>query len=193
MKTVSLGVTGHRFLTDHERILAGVEEAVARILATYPEAQFRVLSSLAEGADRLLAERLLQLPKAHLWVPLPLPQDEYAKDFATVESNEEFIRMLGKATRVIQVPDAADREEAYLRAGKYVIENSDVLLAIWDGEAAQGKAGTAEIVALARERGMPLVWIHAGNRKPGTDTPTSLGSEQGRVTCENFPQEGRKE
>jgi hypothetical protein len=31
--------------------------------------------------------------------------------------------------------------------------------------------------------------VHAGNRAPGTLQPTSLGSEQGRVTFENWPLE----
>jgi hypothetical protein len=29
-------------------------------------------------------------------------------------------------------------------------------------------------------------WVHAGNRRPGTQEPTSLGAEQGKVTVENF-------
>jgi hypothetical protein len=66
------------------------------------------------------------------------------------------------------------------------------MLAIADGKHVQGVAGTAEIVALARERNMSLVWIHSGNRIPGTDIPTSLGSGQGKVTFEHLPPPGRK-
>ena len=193
MSTVVLGITGHRYLTELDKIHAGVEQAVGCILEAYPKRKFRVLSSLAEGADRLLASRLLLLLGARLWVPLPLAKEEYLEDFETPSSRIEFLDLLGQAERVIQMPACGQREEGYLAAGGYVLDNSDVLLAIWDGEPAQGKAGTAEIVSLARQRSLPLAWIHAGNRLPGTSMPTTLGTDQGKVTCENFPVNGRKD
>ena len=192
MKTIALGITGHRFLAEMEQIMAGVERAVRRICRTFPDSRVRILSSLAEGADRLLAIRLLFLPSAVLWVPLPLPEEEYLKDFGTSQAKDEFIQLLGKADRVIQMPVTKTREEGYLAAGNFVLGNSDCLLTIWDGKPVQGMAGTAGIVALARERDLPLAWIHAGNRIPGTDIPTSLGSDQGKVTFEHFPQPGRR-
>jgi hypothetical protein len=60
-----------------------------------------------------------------------------------------------------------------------------VLIAIWDGKTAQGQGGTGAIMARARQRGLPIAWVHAGNRKPGTQEPTSLGAEQGMVTFEH--------
>ena len=47
-------------------------------------------------------------------------------------------------------------------------------------EEEEGSAGT--LLARARERDLPIAWVHAGNRKPGTNEPTSLGTEQGMVT-----------
>ena len=192
MAIVALGITGHRYMAEMDKVMAGVECAVKRILKTFPDSSFRIFSSLAEGADRVLAKRLLLVPNASLWVPLPLPEEEYLKDFETSKSKEEFITLLGKAKRVINLPVMERREEGYLAAGKYVIENSDCLLAIWDGKPAQGVAGTSEIVALARERSLPLAWIHAGNRNPRTGFSTSLGPEQGKVTFEHLPPLGRK-
>ncbi|MCX6033371.1 MAG: hypothetical protein NTV38_00085 [Chloroflexi bacterium] len=192
MAIVALGITGHRYLIEMDKVMAGVDRAVQRILGTFPDSNFRVLSSLAEGADRILAKRLHLIPNTSLWVPLPVPEEEYLKDFETSESKEEFIYLLGKAERVINLPVTGKREEGYLAAGKYVLENSDCLLAIWDGKPAQGAAGTAEIVTMARERGLPLAWVHAGNRNPGTNIPSSLGTEQGKVTFEHLPPPGRK-
>jgi hypothetical protein len=192
MAVISLGITGHRSLAEMDKVTAGVERLVSRILKTFPDSNYRVLSSLAEGADRILAKRLLLIPGASLWVPLPLPEKEYLKDFGTSASKEEFFHLLGKAQRLISLPGTVKREDAYLAAGNYVLEHSDCLLAIWDGAPAQGDGGTAEIVARAREQGLPLAWIHAGNRLPGTDSPTSLGSEQGKVTFEHLPHPGRK-
>jgi hypothetical protein len=192
MALIALGITGHRYLVEKEKVKAGVERAVQRVLKAFPKSNFRVLSSLAEGADRILAKRLLMIPNASLWVPLPLPEKEYIKDFETPGSKQEFLDLLEKAEQVIEMPAKGNLEEAYLAAGTYIIENSNCLLAIWDGGHAQGMAGTGDIVSRARERGLPLAWIHAGNRLPGTELSISLGSAQGKVTFEHFPPSGRK-
>ena len=117
-------------------------------------------------------------------VPLPLPQSDYLADFASAESKAEFLRLLGKADEVIELPPVPTRDEAYEAAGNYVLEHCDVLIAIWDGQDAQGQGGTGAIVARARQRGLSIAWLHAGNRNPGTQEPTSLGAEQGTVTFE---------
>ena len=183
MTIIALGVTGHRYVAEMDQIKAGVESAIQRILETFPGSNFRILSALAEGADRILAKRLLLIPNTALWVPLPLPEEEYLKDFETSTSKQEFLHLLGKAERVIALPVTGKREEAYLAAGKYILDHSDLLMTIWDGKTAQGTAGTGDMVALARERNLPLVWIHAGNhRNPG----------QEEVTFEHLPPPGRK-
>ncbi|MCJ7626171.1 MAG: hypothetical protein MUO76_21980 [Anaerolineaceae bacterium] len=192
MAIVTIGITGHRHLAELEKIMAGVECAVKQIIKAFPNSNFRVLSSLAEGADQILAKRLLLISLSTLWVPLPLSKEEYFKDFNTSQSKAEFTDLLGKAERVICMPEMNKREYAYLAAGKYVVDNCDLLMAVWDGAPAHGKGGTAEIVALAREHHLPLAYIHAGNRVPGTSVSTSLCHEQGMVTFENFPLINRK-
>jgi len=66
---------------------------------------------------------------------------------------------------------------------------------LWLAEAARRDAAidagapsypAAEVIARARARGLPLAWVHAGNRTRGTMEPTSLGVDQGSVTYENF-------
>ena len=188
----AVGVTGHRFLADPERLTAGVEAALRRIEQAFPHGPLTVISALAEGADRLVARRFLARPEAHLVVPLPLPQSDYMADFESPASREEFLDLLAQAEQVVTLPPASNRDQAYAAAGRYVLDHCDVLIAIWDGKPAQGLAGTSEIVALARARRLPLAWIHAGNRLPGTNIPTSLGTEQGKVTFEHFPRRGRK-
>jgi hypothetical protein len=188
----AIGVTGHRFLTNLERLTTGVEVALNRIQQAFPGESWTVISALAEGADRLVAQRVLARPNARLIVSLPLEQSDYMADFESASSREEFMDLLARADEVISLPPVASREQAYAAAGRYVLDHSEVLIAIWDGKPAQGLAGTSEIVAQTRSRRLPLAWIHAGNRLPGTNIPTSLGMEQGKVTFEHFPQVGRK-
>jgi hypothetical protein len=181
-----IGVTGHRILSDLVKIETGVDEAIRRIEQAFPSGPLEVVSSLAEGADRLVARRVLARAGARLVVPLPMPPDSYATDFGTAESKMEFFELLARADAVIELPPAGSREAAYEAAGFYVLDHSEVLIAVWDGEASQGRGGTGAMVALARERDMPVAWVRAGNRRPGTLEPTTLGEDQGRLTLDNL-------
>jgi hypothetical protein len=185
-RLIRVGVTGHRALAELDKINAGVEEALRRIEQLFPGEALTVISALAEGADRIAAHQVLARPGARLVVPLPLPRSDYMADFGSEASRSEFLRLLDRAEQVTEMPPAAARDAAYEAAGEYVLNTSDVLIAIWDGRPAQGQGGTAEVVTRARERGLPIAWVHAGNRKPGTREASSLGDQQGLVTLENF-------
>ncbi len=184
---IRLGVTGHRSLVELEKLEAGVAEALRRVEEAFPGEPWEIVSSLAEGADRLVVRRALVRPGSRLVVILPLPEERYVADFGTPESREEFAALLRRAARAVRLPAAASREEAYEAAGRHLLDGIDLLIALWDGLDAQGRGGTAGIVAEVRRRALPLAWVHAGNRQPGTNEPTSLGAEQGKVTFERFP------
>ena len=181
-----IGVSGHRILAELDKINAGVEAALDHIEKSFPNQSLAVMSLLAEGADRIVADQVLARSGAKLIVPLPLPQADYETDFETEESKGEFRQLLARADGIIEIPTPASRNEAYEAAGIHILENCDILLTIWDGQASQGQGGTGEIVSLARQYNLPIAWVHAGNRKPGTNEPTSLGEEQGKVTFEDF-------
>jgi hypothetical protein len=188
---VCIGASGHRFLTEQDRLRAGINVALDRIQSRFPNRRIVVVSSLAEGADRLIAQEALRRAGATLVVPLPLPPSDYIKDFVDQTSQGEFASLLTQAVQVIALPPASSRSEAYQAAGRFIVEGCDVLLTVWDGLDEQGPGGTAVVVAAARDRRLPLAWVHAGNRRTGTDEPTTLGEEQGAVTYENLPDDSR--
>jgi len=167
--TVRVGVTGHRSIDDPEGVVAAVRDALARVrerFAGTEATRLEAVSPLAEGADRIVARAVLADTGATLTVPLPIPPDDHAADFATPASKTDFDELLARATRVEVLPPAATREESYERAGRWVVEHSDVLLALWDGEASRGGGGTADIVAHARDRGLPVYWIRTNGGTP---------------------------
>ncbi len=165
--SLHIGVTGHRRLSDADRLRRSVDQVLSQLDALLRPAVhgFTVVSPLAEGADRLVAQQVLAWPehdqKAGLVVLLPLPIDEYRQDFETTESQAEFADLLARAHLVRSAPAAATRLGGYLRAGQQVVQSCDVLIAIWNGETAAGSGGTAEIVAYARHIGRWMFWIHA--------------------------------
>jgi len=184
-RRVRVGVTGHRVLAKAGRIRTGIDSALDGIERSFPGSSLDLLSCLAEGADRLVARRGLARRGARLTVPLPLSEAEYLEDFPSRRSRREFRSLLERAAEVVDLPPVT-RPEAYQAAGLWILDHCDLLLAVWDGEPAHGAGGTGEIVEEARSRGLPIAWVHAGNRRPGTTEPTSLGKEQGRVTFEHL-------
>lgn len=187
---VAIGISGHRILAEVKRIETGLEEVVQRLEAASPE-PWSIISALAEGSDRLVASRLLRREDNRLVAVLPLTRDDYENDFATAASRQEFGDLLARADEVVELPPRHSREESYEAGGLAVLDRSDVLVTVWNGKGAQGQGGTGGIVAEARRRGLPVAWVHAGNRRPGTDEPTSLGAEQGMVSFEGLPDRNR--
>ncbi len=68
-----------------------------------------------------------------------------------------------RRTPPLETVTGDQRNLAYQWAGHKVVDEAHALVAIWDGQPAQGVGGTGEIVAYARDRGLPLAWI---NSKP---------------------------
>jgi hypothetical protein len=154
---VRLGVSGHRRLEAPDGLVAPVDALLDDL-----GDDGMIVSSLAEGADRLVAWRALRRSGWTLVAVLPLAPDDYRDDFASDESREEFDRLIDAASEVEQVAPQPTRVDAYLAAGLRMLERSDALVAVWDGEPARGKGGTAEIVARARTDALPVAWLHVG-------------------------------
>ena len=171
-----IGVTGHRDPRDEDveelkRRVGQVFDGIAKDYLTADGATpIVVLSSLAEGADQLVASVALERG-AILIAPLPMPLEEYRKDFEfglTPNALSEFDRLLARAAAAPEMPlldgaaiealrdDAGRRAMQYREAGLYIVRHCQILLALWDGDESDAKTGgTAEIVRIQRE-GAPL-------------------------------------
>jgi hypothetical protein len=162
--TLRIGVTGHRKFEDPAALGPAIREAIGRIKEMIPSlrgpgAVLIAVSSLAEGADRMVAEAVLAEQGSRLEAVLPLAAPDYRRDFAGPDSEQQFERLLAQASHTWTAPASGSREEAYERAGCYVVDRSDVMIALWDGEPPRGRGGTAAIISYARDRRVPLVWV----------------------------------
>jgi hypothetical protein len=158
-----LGVTGHRSLTRVDEVRRAINLAIDDALEASPAdtpsqqaGTLTVVSALAEGADRLVVHECLRRDGATLAAILPLPVAEYEKDFVTPDSRREFTELLAAATTVEIAEESPTREHAYERAGQLMVEHSDAVIAVWDGHPAAGRGGTADIVAYAEARHVPI-------------------------------------
>jgi hypothetical protein len=166
-RLVRVGVTGHRTFRSPERVARHVRDGLQRLLVLMDagpdaaHARIEVVSSLAEGADRLVAREALALPGTTLSAVLPFPADDDAGDVETPASRAEYADLLGQARSIEVMPATATREAGFALQGRWVVDHSDVLVSVWDGERPRGEGGTAEIVSYAAERGVLLLWVKA--------------------------------
>lgn len=153
-----VGFTGHRNLPHAAQTREAIASVVHRLAARHP-GRLAGFSSAAAGADSLFGEVALGLGIPWL-VVLPFAREEFARDF-TAQQWQTTTTLLDRAASIQTVPATTDRDEAYLEAGLRTVDESDVVIAVWNGAPAAGTGGTAEVVAYARKVGRPLVWIHS--------------------------------
>jgi hypothetical protein len=116
------------------------------------------ICSLADGADQEFASVLLEHGGA---LELVIPCRDYANGFTDkVRARFENLRARARSETVLPYPASSD--EAFMAAGLIVVERSERLVALWDGEEARGLGGTADIVQYARGLGrqVDVVWPH---------------------------------
>jgi len=198
---VLFGVSGHRTLHDLSALTACLEKILATayfdafIQAFSEEITslkatpiiFSVISPLAEGADRLVADVVLK-HGGTLEALLPLPIEEYEKDFTTPESNHEFRELLAESHRVtvtdcgVPLDDPNYRQKSYLRVGQETVARCDILIALWDGEPSRGIGGTADIVALALKQKKPVFIVSTS--QPGKMELLNGGTLQAKFISE---------
>jgi hypothetical protein len=177
---LSIGVTGHREHKLEGADIAIVTATVARTLAQLQQAlqvvgthhhlafsneppQLRMVSALADGADTIVAKAAL----AAGWrvdACLPFPRDEYANDFSVAAHHDEFVALLARVSSTFELPGNHNEAiAAYEAVGHLVLEQCDVLLALWDGDPYRGRGGTSRVVADAVARRIPVIHIHTHN------------------------------
>ncbi|HWI65903.1 MAG TPA: hypothetical protein VNT75_29085, partial [Symbiobacteriaceae bacterium] len=199
-RPLRVGITGHINLDPArmEELENGVARAVGYLSQLYPDRALTVFSPMAVGADRLVARELLKQPGARLIAVLPVPAEDYINDFGTTDDHaadysgaelrQEFRHWLtNRACEVIEMGPTPTRDEAYRQAGYEVAGHCHVLMAVWDGQGAQGVGGTAEIVARAAQRGVPVIHVWAGNHKKDPTRRTTVGEKHGQFRTLNFP------
>lgn len=160
-----VGVTGHR----PNRLAVSFDalvERCQRILVELPgnDGTRLAISSLAEGADRAFAEAALA-GGYDLHGYLPFKRADYETTFADAGQLPAFHALLDRARNVTELSgQLADSKEAYVNSGQTIIDESDVMVGVWDGAPAAGKGGTPEIIEMALRRGKPVIWVDASGK-----------------------------
>ncbi|MEU6721896.1 hypothetical protein ABZ897_61570 [Nonomuraea sp. NPDC046802] len=155
-----IGVTGHMNLTPEAARL--VSEALRAHLASL-DGDIVGVSCIARGADSLFADAVLATDGD---LEVVLPSRDYRQAKVKPDHAEQFDRLMAAATTVRLMDFDHANREAYEAANTAVLDSIDELVAVWDGRPGTGTGGTAEVVADAREHGLPvtIVWPEGAAR-----------------------------
>ncbi len=164
IKEIRVGVTGHRVLPNLNRLRKTVNSILKQIKGQISKnnterIQLIAVSPLAEGADRLVADEILN-HDGQLEVVLPFKITEYVTDFQSIASKNEFYKLLEHASSITVTKKVDSRKVAYEESGKFVVDNSNILIALWDGNPPMGRGGTSDIVKYARVIQKTIYWIN---------------------------------
>lgn len=159
---LNAGITGHQDLRS-----AHVAQWVAQALAAVVDDIGVTIgfTCLAAGADQLFAQILHE---RHLPFIAVIACAQIEASFSSNHELISFRALLVEAYRTIRLPFDSPSEAAYFEAGKVVVDESEVLIAVWDGNPAKGFGGTADVVTYARARAKPVIHVDLVARKTTT-------------------------
>jgi len=121
------------------------------------------VSCLADGADQIFARAVTDLGGT---LEAVIPAAEYRQGLPA-DSQARYDDLFARAAAVRRLSFIESTSESYMAASKLMVDAVDELYAVWDGKPARGYGGTADVVAYARERGIPVhvIWPDCAQRE----------------------------
>lgn len=157
-----IGITGHSNLTEESIPL--VAEEIRKTLAAHKGPDLVGVTCLARGADQVFAHVVLDLAGR---IEVVLPAADYRDSKVNPDNAAEFDALISNAGRVHVMPYSHSNREAYMAASEHVLSTIEAMVAVWDGGPSGGHGGTADVVAAAHERDIPVtvVWPDGAARQ----------------------------
>jgi hypothetical protein len=119
------------------------------------------ITSLAIGADQLFAAVLAEQKIAYV-VIVPCKRYEETFDRAGLAKYRHFLR-LATEKRTLHFEEPSER--AYFEAGRQIVDQANLIIAVWDGKPAKGLGGTGDIVRYAQGESRMIVHVNPELRK----------------------------
>jgi hypothetical protein len=155
---LAIGFTGHRKVSDETKRRHAIRDFLSRQKESHQGVVYGI-SSAASGGDQLFAESCLEL-NIPLRILLPRPAEQFRADFDET-SWQRTVRIMENAIAVEVTGRHESQSEQYYDCGIQTVAESQLLVALWDGQPSRGTGGTQEIVSYARNTGHPIAWIHS--------------------------------
>jgi hypothetical protein len=159
MRMYRIAISGHRGLPALTERL--VDQALRAALAERAP-DVTGMSCLADGADQIFARAVTDLGGT---LEAVIPATEYREKLPE-DSHPGYDDLLARSAAVHRLPFTESTPESHMAASKLIVDEADELYAVWDGKPARGYGGTADVVAYAREHGIPVrvIWPDGARR-----------------------------
>src|SRR6266496_3842028 len=160
--TLRIGVSGHQQIGD-EATIEFVSQQFGELLAMFQCQAHEngqdvvAYSALAIGTDRLFVKTALELG---IPVEVVIPCSHYEDIYDSTEVRKEYHYLLGRCQQVHKLPFQKCSDDAFLAAGHWIVDHSDLVILVWNGYPAAGRGGTADIASYARSVGRPFFHVH---------------------------------
>ncbi len=148
-----IGITGHQDLEKYD------QQWIERSLEEYfVQSKVQVgVTCLAKGTDQLFA---YLLNRKKITFDVIKPCHDYAETFGSEYDKNNYENLLALARNVKTLGFKEPSETAFYEGGKEVVNRSNGVIAVWDGEKAKGLGGTGDIVNFALATGKDVLHIN---------------------------------
>jgi len=157
-EVLAVGFTGHRKVPYETKSRQVIRDFLAQQKESHHGVMYGICSAAA-GGDQLFAESCIEL-KIPLRILLPRPAEQFRADFDAA-SWQRSVHIMENAISVEVTGQYEARNEQFYDCGIQTVAESQLLVALWDGQPSRGVGGTQEIVSYARKTGHPIAWIHS--------------------------------
>lgn len=98
-----------------------------------------------------------------------IPATAY-RDGLPEQARGEYDALLAAASGTTRLSFTESTSESHMAASQVMLASADHLYAVWDGKPARGYGGTADVVADAKSRGIPvtIIWPPGATRDQST-------------------------
>lgn len=142
-------VTGHRDLSEEQR--ARIDELLRReILSAIEDGYTHFISGFAAGADLLFAEIVNELKASYpitLEAAIPYP--------GRMKTPDKTFQRLIRCCDVVKIHADVYFKGCYMRRNCYMVDQSQRIIAVYDG---RSTGGTAATVRYAKGKEVRVVW-----------------------------------
>ncbi len=145
-----IGGTGHRQLPPGTAEL--VRHSLSELVTAHRETGLTGVTCLADGADQFFAEAVLAAGGS---LEVIIPSDGYRESLPP-NYWPDYDRLVQQARSITRLEYSQSTSDAHMAASQLMVDGVDLLVAVWDGLPARGYGGTADVVAYAERRGVPV-------------------------------------
>ena len=142
-------VTGHRDIPEEK--MDRIQKLLRQeILAAIEDGYTHFISGFAAGADLLFADIVAELKEIYpitLEAAIPYP--------GRMKTPDKTFRRLIRCCDIVKIHSDSYSKDCYMRRNRYMVDQSQRVIAVYDG---RPTGGTAATVRYAKEKDVRVVW-----------------------------------